>query len=109
MQKLTLDMAQPGMVLARPVARPDGVQLVGEGAELTDVMLDRFDMAGVTELFVEGDDSADGGNGACARMAGRLEHLFRKQGDDRFMVILRNMLQQHLVRKAAATGSGGNA
>ncbi|ABM28180.1 hypothetical protein [Nitratidesulfovibrio vulgaris] len=109
MQKLTLEQAAPGMRLARPVQRPDGVPLVGEGVELTDIMLERFATAGVAEIYVEGNPvPVDDGSGVdFARIAGRLEHLFRKHGEDRFMATMHQFLMRRFSSKARETAGQG--
>lgn len=107
MQKLTLEQAAPGMTLARAVQRPDGVPLVGEGAELTEMMLERFATAGVVEIYVEGNPvPLDDGSGVdFARTASRLDHLFRKHGDDRFMTTMHGFLYRRFSRKAQGNGA----
>lgn len=105
MQKIPLSLAAPGMTLAKAVVREDGITLVGEGAELSEALLTRFEQSGIASITVKGTpvDMANlpGGTDYNKR-AERLQHLFRKHSGDRFMMTLKNMLNQYFTLKAAA-------
>jgi len=100
MQKISLDQASAGMVLAVDVMTPDGRVLASEGTPLDDAMLRRLALAGVTKLVVQGKPvpGADMGYDARAR-AQRLDHLFRTHEADRFMMTLKNMLLKHFTER----------
>ena len=54
MPKIPAQLAKAGFVLAKPVARADGMVVAPQGiAELTEAMLDKFDMMGVEYVVVE--------------------------------------------------------
>jgi len=96
MQKISLNQASPGMVLAVDVMTTDGRVLASDGTPVDDAMLRRLALAGVTKLVVQGKPvpKADMGYDALARMS-RLDHLFRAHQEDRFMMTLKNMLFKH--------------
>ncbi|HEU6435950.1 MAG TPA: hypothetical protein VE028_00680 [Nitratidesulfovibrio sp.] len=111
MQKIPLDLAAPGMKLAKPVTKSDGLVLVGAGVELTATIIARFRASGVQSLTVQGRpvDLGDDGGSGLERIAGRLDHLFRKHGQDRFMSTLRNMLQRFFAERIAAAKAAEEA
>ena len=96
MQKIPLNQAKAGMVLASDVATPDGRVLASADMPVDDTMLRRLDLAGVAKLVVQGKPvpGANMGYDALARTK-RLEHLFRAHQDDRFMTALKSMLFKH--------------
>jgi len=112
MQKIPLSLAKPGMILAKPVARPDGIAVAAAGSELTQNILDRFDTMGVSHVVVEGEpvklDGAPGGTSYDKRLE-RLEFLFRKFPDDKWMGQIRRLLDHYFRMKAAASAAMAEA
>ena len=108
MQKIPLTLARPGMILAKPVARSDGIAVAAAGSALSESLLDRFDAMGVTHLVVEGEPVAlDGpaGSSSFDKRLERLEYLFRKYPDDKWMGQIRRLLDHHFRMKAAASAA----
>ena len=105
MQKIPLSLAKPGMILAKPVARPDGIAVAAAGSELSQGILDRFDSMGVSHLVVEGEpvqlDGAPGGTSYDKRLE-RLDYLFRKFSDDKWMGQIKRLFDHYFRMKAAA-------
>ncbi len=105
MQKIPLSLAKPGMILAKPVARPDGIAVAAAGSELSQGILDRFDSMGVSHLVVEGEpvqlDGAPGGTSYDKRLE-RLDYLFRKFPDDKWMGQIKRLFDHYFRMKAAA-------
>ena len=101
MQKIPLNLAVAGMVLAADVTTSDGKVLVPANSTLDDAMLRRLDLAGTGKIVVQGKPvpGADMGYDALTRMK-RLEHLFRAHQHDRFMTTLKNMLYKHFKERA---------
>jgi len=101
MQKIPLDQASSGMVLAMDVMTPDGKVLASEGTPIDDAMLRRLALAGVAKLVVQGKPvpGADMGYDVLARSK-RLDYLFRAHQEDRFMMTLKNMLSKHFMERA---------
>lgn len=54
MQKLSINDAKPGMILAKPVMSDKGMPLCTEGTELTDKLLERLIEMNVSTLTVKG-------------------------------------------------------
>ena len=108
MQKIPLNLARPGMILAKPVARPDGIAVAAAGSELSENLLDRFDMMGVTHLVVEGEPvPLDGPAGATSfdKRLERMPFLFRKYPEDKWMGQIRRLLDHFFRMKAASSAA----
>lgn len=97
MQKIPLRLARPGMILAQPLNNDDGRVLVGAGVELSDTIINRLETAGVRTIAIKGAPST--GGSMSKRALDRLDHLFRKQTDDPFMIALKAMLRAYFERK----------
>ncbi|GFM35686.1 hypothetical protein [Desulfovibrio psychrotolerans] len=112
MQKIPVKLAAPGMILAKPVVRDNGITLVGEGVELTESLIARFEQSGVGSVTVQGNpvqmDGLAGGTDF-GRRAERMEHLFRKHGDDPFMMTMKKVLVQYFRLKAASAAAAAAA
>jgi len=104
MQKLPLSLARPGMVLAKAVARADGIAVAAQGTELSQSLLDRFDTMGVDAVVVEGnpvDLEGSAGDISYEKRAERLDHLFRKHAGDKWMEQIKKLLYDYFKLKAA--------
>jgi hypothetical protein len=110
MQKIPLNLAKPGMVLAKPVPRQDGIVVVASGTEITEGLLDKLQSMEVETIVVEGNpvnmDGVMAGSSYATRIA-RLDHLFRKFPDDPWMGRVREMFRAYFTVKAASSGSAG--
>jgi len=106
MQKLPLDLARPGMVLAKPVTRPDGIAVAAAGSEISQSLIDRLDTLGVTHLVVEGHPVKLGGplgSTSFDKRLERLEFLFRKHGNNAWMAQIRRLMNHYFRMRAAAS------
>ncbi|THB64474.1 MAG: hypothetical protein D6E12_14775 [Desulfovibrio sp.] len=105
MQKIPLNLAKEGMVLAKPVLRDNGLVLVAQGTELSSSLLERLERMDVDKVVVEGNpvdlDGAAGGTEYTTRIE-RLDHLFRKFQADPWMNQLKEDLRNYFQVKAAA-------
>ena len=105
MQKIPLNLAKPGYVLAKPVARSDGMVVAPQGAEITESLLDKFDMMGVEHVVVEGNpvstEGVSSGTNYDVRMQ-RLDHLFRHHGEDAWMNQVKSLLVNYFKMKVAS-------
>jgi UDP-N-acetylmuramyl pentapeptide synthase len=100
MQKIPLTLAQPGMKLAKAITKANGMAIVGSGVELTEALIDRLDGMGIDKIFVVGDAVSASQNPS--ERALRLDHLFRRLGDDAYMVKVKAHLREYFTIKAAA-------
>ncbi|WP_235619965.1 hypothetical protein [Megalodesulfovibrio gigas] len=93
------------MILAKSILRENGQVLVGEGAELTDALVDRLLRMRVETITVQGHPvnlGSLGGSSSYARRIGRLDHLFRKHQADPWMCKVKEHLEEFFRMKAAA-------
>lgn len=54
MQRVPINLVEPGMVLAKPVVNDAGMPLCAEGTELTAALIDRLKRMNVTLLTLKG-------------------------------------------------------
>lgn len=102
MQRIALPKASAGMVLAKAVAREDGLVLLGEGVILTDAIIERIRSSGVGSVWVEGNPLGPSGDvGNLRVIAESLPHLFRRHTGNVFMTTMCNVFLRHFKRKMA--------
>ena len=105
MQKIPLNLAKAGYVLAKPVARNDGAVVVAQGTEITESLLDKLDMMGIESVVVEGEpvhmDGVSSGTNYDVRLS-RLDHLFRGHAADPWMQQVKALLVNYFKMKVAA-------
>lgn len=101
MQKIPLKMAAPGMILADPVQREDGLVLVGAGAELTESLINRFSNSGITAITVKGKPLSGDGGGDYKSLVENLDPLFRHYTENKFMMGLRTIFKKYFENKLA--------
>jgi len=105
MQKIPIDLARPGMKLARPVLKDGGMVIMAEGMELTDSLIARLATMKIDRITVAGHPVDLGGAGGGTRYAERvqrLEVLFRRYGEDRWMARVKERMVRYFRIKAAA-------
>ncbi|MEA4855570.1 MAG: hypothetical protein AAGU21_14580 [Solidesulfovibrio sp.] len=108
MQKIPLNLARPGMLLAKPVTRPDGIAVAAAGSELSESLIDRFDTMGVTHLVVEGEPvRLDGpaGSSSFDKRLERIPFLFRKYQGDKWMGQIQRLLDHYFRMKSASSAA----
>ncbi|HBE95140.1 MAG TPA: hypothetical protein DD766_00465 [Desulfovibrio sp.] len=104
MQKIPLNLAKPGMKLAKAVTRDNGMVVMGPGMELTESHLERLRSMEVDRITVEGNPLEGGSSGvdtSAAHRLERLDHLFRRLGGDPWQDEVRGFLNEYLRIKAA--------
>jgi len=105
MQKIPIDLARPGMKLARAVAKENGMTIMAEGMELTESLISRLENMNVDRITVQGNPVDMGGAGSgtvYAERINRLDHLFRRYGADKWMMRVKDRMAQYFRIKAAA-------
>ena len=101
MQKIPVALAEPGMVLAKKVTRPDkpdGPALFGKDAELTDTLIDRLKQIGVAAITVEGHPIVMEGDESLEQQLGKLDNSFRFVEDDPYMMKIKEIIKKQIVR-----------
>lgn len=112
MQKIPLKLAKPGMVLAKPVAKDNGMVLLAQGTELNESALERMERMNIERIVIEGElpdlDGAGAGTNY-GQILDKLDHLFRKHEKDAWMMKLKKGFRHYLQLKAAAASSSAAA
>ncbi len=88
MQKIPLDKARPGMVLAKPVLKDNQRVLVAENTKLQENHILSLKKQGVDFIVVKGSPvKMEGGSYGISleKRLERLDHLFRKYKEDGWM------------------------
>lgn len=110
MQKIPLNLAQAGMVLAKPVTRENGMVLVAEGTELSENVINRLQGMEVPQVVVKGEpldlDDSGGGSSSGKRLE-RMDHLFRGHQEDPWMQEVKSFFKDYFRSRAAMEASAG--
>jgi hypothetical protein len=86
MQKIPINKAKPGMTLAKPVLKENGMVLVAENTELTETHLATLKKQGIKFLVVKGTPLDEGVYGFSIKTRlERLDYLFRKHQNNPWM------------------------
>lgn len=104
MQKILLSLVKPGMKLAKPVMRDNGMVVMGAGMELTESHIERLRNMEIDRITVEGnplDGVCCGVDTSASRRLERLDHLFRRLGGDPFLDKIKEYLREYFRVKAA--------
>lgn len=106
MQKIPLNLAKPGMALARPILRDNGLVLVAENTELSASLLERLERMDIPTITVQGHpvDFGEAGESIHVKRLGRLERLFRRHNQDAWMLKVREHIHDYLQLKSVASG-----
>ena len=89
MQKVPLELVQPGMILAKTITNDTGMALCGEGTELTDVIIERLRRMNVTHVTLKGHPVDMGDTKSIGQKIEELRARFiRVQGDPLMDMIL---------------------
>ena len=105
MQKIPINLAAAGMKLAKPVTKEGGMTIMAEGMELTDSLISRLEAMKIDRITVQGHPVDMGGAGAGTKWGerkDRLDYLFRKHADDKWMTRVKDRMGQYFQIKAAA-------
>ena len=100
MPNIPISMAQPGMVLSKPVMRgQSSVAIAGEGMVLTQEYIDRFKTSSVTVVSVRGpvpgmEEALD-----FKKLLASIDDKFKRYNDDKFMSGMRLLAKQYFQRK----------
>jgi hypothetical protein len=107
MQKIPLSLAKPGMKLAKPITKANGMPIIASGVELSESLIDKLDGMGIDKIFVVG-DAVTASQNPSERVL-RLDHLFRRLNDDPYMAQVKRHLREYFTIKAAADAAVADA
>lgn len=107
MQKIPLTLAKPGMKLAKPITKANGMPIIAAGVELSEALIERLDGMGIDRVFVVGDAVAASQNPT--ERVTRLDHLFRRLEDQPFQMQIKRYLREYFTIKAASDAASSGA
>jgi hypothetical protein len=93
MRKVSSERLTPGMKLARPVCNANGMVLLGENTELTDVLIERVKDMDVGSVYVQGTSQQEVPKDVV--LAG-LDKRFEGTETEVHMALLRQILREHI-------------
>ncbi len=108
MQKIPINLAEAGMVLARDIYKndnPTGMPICGKGTELSDSLLNRLMQMGIQSLYVEGHPVWQEGDKTLDEQLADLDTRFARTRDNRQNMMLLDIYRTHIT--AAMEDSGG--
>ena len=97
MQRIKVEQAAPGMVIAHPIETPSGQILCAKGTELTEGLVERLEKIEITHVFVDGHPVDDGKPiKSLDEELSALEQRFSAITDNKLMSALKMIVQKHL-------------
>jgi len=99
MQKIPVEKALKGMVLAKPVARENGVVLMGEGTELSESLIGKLKDLEIQSITVKGRPFSTGEEKTLQQIYDELESRFTTVADDKLCIQIKDMVKQCLKRR----------
>lgn len=100
MQRIKVEKAEPGMVIAHPIETSSGQVLCAKGTELTEGLVDRLDNLDISHILVEGHPVDDGKpRKSLKEELTALEKRFHTVGDNKLMSALKMVVQKHIRNK----------
>ena len=105
MQKIPLNLAQEGMVLAKEVVRPDkpdGPSLFGKGMALTTAHIERLGDMGIQAVVVEGRPVVMEGEESLEELLAKMEARFARVKGNAVMDKMSETMGRHLSKMMEA-------
>ncbi len=93
MPKVTVNNLKPGMKLSKPVVNEAGMILLGEGTEITDVLIERLQNMNVSSVFVEG---ASKPQKPKEEVMAEIDARFKKTENEPHMGMLKRLIKEHV-------------
>lgn len=107
MQKIPLSLAKPGMKLAKPITKSNGMPIIASGVELSESLIARLDGMGIDKIHVVGDAVA--ASQSPSERVTRLDHLFRRLEAEPYQMQVKRYLREYFTIKAAADAASASA
>ena len=104
MQKIPLNLAKPGMRLAKAVLNEKGLVLCGEGVELNDALISRLSNLNINNITVEGHPVDTGAEEKpLDEQLQDLEKRFEKVKSDPLMKMIKSIFEKQIRLKKTVT------
>ena len=92
MPRVPIEELTPGMILSRPIVNDNGIALIAERSELTEVLIAKIRDMNISSVFVAGTGRPAGEKELQLR---NIEDKFKNAGDDPYMMILKKIFKEH--------------
>lgn len=100
MQKIPINKVIEGMMLAKPILREDGVVLMGEGTELTGVLIEKLKALEIKRIIVKGRPLDLGTEEKTAeQFTAELDERLRIVADDKLCSQMREMIIRDYIQR----------
>lgn len=106
MQKIPIDLAEPGMILAKPIIHENGMQLCVEETILSDAIIARLKKMQITVIAIKG-PLADAGepDATTAESVLQLNARFAKVKNDPLMERVRRSIEKVMMEAGREEGA----
>lgn len=99
MQKIPLDKATEGMILAKPIARENGVVLMGEGTELNQQIIERLKSLDIQKITVQGRPLGGDDEKSVELLCAELEERFSLISSNKLCLQIKDMIKKDIKRR----------
>jgi hypothetical protein len=99
MQKIALEKAAEGMVLAKPIVRENGLVLMGEGTELNEQLIERLKGLDITKVTVKGRPLGGEDGKSVEVLIAELEERFAPVLSDKLCVQIKDIINKDIKRR----------
>ena len=99
MQKIPIDKAAEGMVLAKPIERENGVILMGEGTELNEQLIERLRDIDIQKITVKGRPLGGEDEKPIETLYAELEERFSLVSSDKLCLQIKDIIKKDIKRR----------
>ena len=99
MQKIPLEKAAEGMILAKLILRGNGVVLMGEGTELNEQLIERLKSLDITKITVKGQPLGGEEEKSVELLISELEERFAPVSSDKLCVQIMNIIKKDIKQR----------
>ena len=99
MQKIPLKKAAEGMILAKPIARENGLVLIREGTKLNEQLIERLKGLDITTVTVKGSPLGGDDEKSIEVLFSELEERFAPVSSDKLCVQIMDIIKKDIKRR----------
>ncbi len=96
MQKVPIERAAEGMVLAKPVERENGVVLMGEGTELDSILIEKLKDLDIKKITVKGRPLSTGDEKTLEQLYLELDERFSTVSSDKLCNQVKKIIRKDI-------------
>ena len=99
MQKIPLEKAAEGMILAKPIVRESGVVLMCEGTELNEQLIERLKGLYISKVTVKGRPLGGEAEKSVEVLIAELEERFVPVSSDKLCLQIKDIIKKDIKRR----------